>query len=604
MNLEIKILLLVGGIIAGILLLGNVLPVYAQEDEAGRVIVDDTVARDADGNVLYEDPDLYPHNMTMVEDVRGQIKSAEEMGVQALEPWLFKYTINWFGSGGTGGFTKPNFEDAVERAFLFWIDDANLNVELEYVPDFFPFDPFFIYGDVVADDFCGLGLGCGGGGGPNTWCEVVNRSGTYIGAIEDPPDDNRVHYNLDTILAHEAGHCMGLGHFSGLGADKVGCMMAPNYRTSPSHCTAEIVVVQEIWADPLVCTIAPCLREETPFKDGAVIDAFFIPPAPIVQGSSVQIAFTLANLGNVQISTPVVVSNIKDGGTIFPIRFAFLLPGETKFFDYIVWDSSNAQLGTHEIWVSWSIGDDDTSNTRIKLFPEIIANPIPPPPDPIPPPPDPEPEPPKFLEIKGDPTVVDSFITYEVIVSEGLTKGPKANDSDVVSPDGTTANGGVVPTGLDNYFFTGNLISITAEFNVFAFVDGISVPVIVLPPPPTPPPIPPPDPPTPDPVNYFIDYDEVLAIEDLINVTHIIGPAPDPPHEHTILEDQIAALEAQIVALENLLLTAETSILGLETQIIQLQQVIDGLVVDNLIVLTEVLRLQDIIDQIIILVTP
>ena len=86
----------------------------------------------------------------------------------------------------------------------------------------------------------------------------------------------------------------------------------------------------------------------------------------------------------------------------------------------------------------------------------------------------------RFLEIKGNP-VTNGTINYQIVVSGHITKGPNANPGDKLSPDGTTIDGKILPTGIDNYYFTGNIISITADQNVFAFVDGVDVTTQVIP---------------------------------------------------------------------------------------------------------------------------
>ena len=86
----------------------------------------------------------------------------------------------------------------------------------------------------------------------------------------------------------------------------------------------------------------------------------------------------------------------------------------------------------------------------------------------------------RFLEIKGNP-VTNGTINYQIVVSGQITKGPNANPTDIVSPNGTTIDGKILPTGIDNYYFTGNIISITADQNVFAFVDGVDITTQVIP---------------------------------------------------------------------------------------------------------------------------
>jgi len=82
---------------------------------------------------------------------------------------------------------------------------------------------------------------------------------------------------------------------------------------------------------------------------------------------------------------------------------------------------------------------------------------------------------PKLLEIKGDPTIPIGT-TYQVIVSGQISLGPNANPiGDIISPDGTTLNAGILSTGLDDFFFTGEIVSITAPRHIFSFVDGVEV---------------------------------------------------------------------------------------------------------------------------------
>jgi len=80
---------------------------------------------------------------------------------------------------------------------------------------------------------------------------------------------------------------------------------------------------------------------------------------------------------------------------------------------------------------------------------------------------------PRFLEIKGDP--VTSGSAYQIVVTGQILHGPNANPSDTLSPDGTTIDGYLLSTGLDDYSFTGNIVSITADQHVFSFVDGVEV---------------------------------------------------------------------------------------------------------------------------------
>ena len=61
------------------------------------------------------------------------------------------------------------------------------------------------------------------------------------------------------------------------------------------------------------------------------------------------------------------------------------------------------------------------------------------------------------------------FTTYEIIVSGQIRLGANSEsgggmNGETVSMDGTTVNGGIIPTGnIDDFFFTGEFISFTAS---------------------------------------------------------------------------------------------------------------------------------------------
>jgi len=86
----------------------------------------------------------------------------------------------------------------------------------------------------------------------------------------------------------------------------------------------------------------------------------------------------------------------------------------------------------------------------------------------------------RFLEIKGDP-VANGTVTYQVVVSGQISLGPSANPSDLLSPDGTTIDGAVAPARQDNFYFTGDIVSITADKHVLVFVDGEDISTQVIP---------------------------------------------------------------------------------------------------------------------------
>jgi len=114
-------------------------------------------------------------------------------------------------------------------------------------------------------------------------------------------------------------------------------------------------------------------------------------------------------------------------------------------------DTNKAEIGT------------DPANFPIR---PVFAEPIP----------DPIPEPEKELLVKGDPTDTYTVASYTVTVDGEIRKGLLANPNDIISEDGITVTGKVLPIGTDSYFFTGNITSITANDHVFTFVDGVEIP--------------------------------------------------------------------------------------------------------------------------------
>ena len=79
----------------------------------------------------------------------------------------------------------------------------------------------------------------------------------------------------------------------------------------------------------------------------------------------------------------------------------------------------------------------------------------------------------KLLEIKGDPTSENAF--YEVVVTGQIIPGPNAEPSDIILDD-NTLNGIVWIKGMDDFYFTGDIVSITADYHIFSFVNGVQVP--------------------------------------------------------------------------------------------------------------------------------
>jgi len=82
----------------------------------------------------------------------------------------------------------------------------------------------------------------------------------------------------------------------------------------------------------------------------------------------------------------------------------------------------------------------------------------------------------KELKITG--TVgSDVRSTYTVVVSGSATLGGRSNPSgDLVSADGKTITGSEREKGTDNYFFTGDIVSIVADQKMTTTVDGVKFP--------------------------------------------------------------------------------------------------------------------------------
>ena len=67
--------------------------------------------------------------------------------------------------------------------------------------------------------------------------------------------------------------------------------------------------------------------------------------------------------------------------------------------------------------------------------------------------------------------------TYTVVVSGSATVGGLSNPpSDQVSADGKTITGFISARGTDNYFFTGDIVSIVADQKMTTTVDGVKFP--------------------------------------------------------------------------------------------------------------------------------
>ena len=80
----------------------------------------------------------------------------------------------------------------------------------------------------------------------------------------------------------------------------------------------------------------------------------------------------------------------------------------------------------------------------------------------------------KLLKIKGDPASANAI--YKVVVTGQITPGANVETGDKISTDKTTVNGATWTTGFDDFYFTGDIVSITADYHIFSFVDGVEVP--------------------------------------------------------------------------------------------------------------------------------
>ena len=93
---------------------------------------------------------------------------------------------------------------------------------------------------------------------------------------------------------------------------------------------------------------------------------------------------------------------------------------------------------------------------------------------------EPPPEPGKHLEIRGDPAnLINTAISYTVTISGGTTRlGLTTGIGDVVI--GTNIEGITkARLGFDEYFFTGDILSVNLPVNLLVTVDGVPFPVTI-----------------------------------------------------------------------------------------------------------------------------
>jgi len=87
----------------------------------------------------------------------------------------------------------------------------------------------------------------------------------------------------------------------------------------------------------------------------------------------------------------------------------------------------------------------------------------------------------KFLVVKGLATNPNNgMISYKVVVTDSIRKGSAANSGDVISADGKTLDGTILPkNGHDSYFVTGDIVSVEAPVDLDVTLDGVPIPVII-----------------------------------------------------------------------------------------------------------------------------
>ena len=78
----------------------------------------------------------------------------------------------------------------------------------------------------------------------------------------------------------------------------------------------------------------------------------------------------------------------------------------------------------------------------------------------------------KLLKISELPSGVGH---YSVVVSGQITEGPNTFGPINILSTGITAIAAVAPTSYDEFYFTGEIVSISADDHVISYVDGIEV---------------------------------------------------------------------------------------------------------------------------------
>lgn len=273
------------------------------------------------------------------------------------EPYRITYTITSFiPQPQRYNLTIEKQEAMVQQAFDAWTN--HINAKAIYMKGANPISVFCRIDLYSANT--GSGLGSGGGSGPNTSCVANLSSGILVYVPPKPPFDGRVSWNALSIITHEIGHGLGLGHMN-----CPACVMQYSGATYTVPQKEEISVLQKIWVNAK-CTIASCLAVP-PVVDGALTN-FSTLQKNIIKGDIVNFDYTLSNLGNVQIYQVFIVSDLTDNKTLKFIFIPPILPSQSRS-GIVIWNTTLASTGIHTMQAYWSpaTGDINPINNKIVL---------------------------------------------------------------------------------------------------------------------------------------------------------------------------------------------------------------------------------------------
>ena len=197
--------------------------------------------------------------------------------------------------------------------------------------------------------------------------DIGSNQHLYVG---EKPDSTYVHRSLLAIAAHEGGHGLGLTH------KNVGnCTMFTNYGDGISQCDVEVTELQTLWKD----AVNP---PDNPLLDGSMKS--LSAPTWVVQGDTISIDFTLENIGNIDYNSIIWFFDKTDNTVIQSGPFYELAPNETVS-GTVLWDTSTASLGTHEVKGHWLSNNDDVDvSNNVKTISIIVIEETAIPPPPVP----------------------------------------------------------------------------------------------------------------------------------------------------------------------------------------------------------------------------